>query len=40
VTRPCKEEHPRGLAETMSLAMQEVSEKIIRDVYSVLNDRQ
>jgi len=36
VVRPCKEEHPRGLAETMSLAMQEVSEKIIRDVYSVL----
>ena len=38
VTRPCKEEHPRGLAETMSLAMQEVSEKIIRDVYAVLKD--
>ena len=36
VTRPCKEEHPRGLAETMSLAMGEVSEKIIRDVYTVL----
>ena len=32
----CKEEHPRGLAETMSLAMGEVSEKIIRDVYAVL----
>ena len=40
VTRRCKEEHPRGLAETMSLAMQEVSEKIIRDVYTVLKDQQ
>jgi hypothetical protein len=40
VTRRCKEEHPRGVAETMSLAMQEVSEKIIRDVYIVLKDRQ
>ena len=40
VTRPCKEEHPRGLAETMSLAMQEVSEEIIRDVYPVLKARQ
>jgi len=39
VTRPCKEEHPRGLAETMSLAMQEVSEEIIRDVYPVLKAR-
>ena len=39
VTRRCKEEHPRGLAETMSLAMQEVSEKIIRDVYAVLKDQ-
>jgi len=36
VARRCKEEHPRGLAETMSLAMQEASEKIIRDVYTVL----
>jgi cholesterol transport system auxiliary component len=40
VIRPCKEEHPRGLAETMSLAMQEVSEIIIRDVYTVLKDQQ
>ncbi len=40
VTRPCKDEHPRGLAETMSLAMQEVSEKIIRDIYTVLKDHQ
>jgi len=40
VTRRCKEEHPRGLAETMSLAMQEVSLKIIRDVYTVLKDQQ
>ena len=40
VTRRCKEEHPRGFAETMSLAMQEVSEKIIRDVYTVLKDQQ
>jgi ABC-type uncharacterized transport system auxiliary subunit len=39
VTRPCKEEHPRGLAETMSLAMREVSENIIRDVYTVLKDQ-
>lgn len=40
VTRPCGEEHPRGLAETMSQAMGEVSEKIIRDVYAALKDRQ
>ena len=40
VTRRCKEEHPRGLAETTSLAMQEVSEKIIRDVYTVLKNQQ
>lgn len=40
VARRCKEEHPRGFAETMSLAMQEVSEKIIRDVYTVLKDQQ
>lgn len=40
VTRRCKEEHPRGLAETMSFAMQEVSEKIIRDVYAVLKEQQ
>jgi len=40
VARPCKEEHPRGLAETMSLAMREVSENIIRDVYTVLKDQQ
>lgn len=39
VARRCKEEHPRGLAETMSLAMQDVSEKIIRDVYAVLKDQ-
>ena len=39
VTRRCKEEHPRGFAETMSLAMQEVSLKIIRDVYIVLKDQ-
>lgn len=40
IAERCKEEHPRGLAETMSLAMQEVSEKIIRDVYAVLKDHQ
>ena len=39
VTRRCKEEHPRGLAETMSLAMREVSLKIIRDVYTVLKEQ-
>ena len=36
--RKCREEHPRGLAETMSEAMGEVSSKIIRDVYTVLKD--
>ncbi len=36
VKRRCREEHPRGLAETMSLAMGEVSEKIILDVYRAL----
>ena len=36
--RKCREEHPRGLAEAMSEAMQEVSLKIIRDVYTVLKD--
>ena len=40
VIRRCKEEHPRGFAETMSLAMQEVSEKIILDVYAVLKEQQ
>ena len=40
VIKPCKDEHPRGLAETMSLAMREVSEKIIRDIYTVLKDQQ
>ena len=40
VTRACKEEHPRGFAETMSLAMQEVSEEIIRDVYGILKDHE
>ena len=40
VTKKCKEEHPRGLAETMSLAMREVSEEIIRDVYAVLKNQQ
>ncbi|MCD6295422.1 MAG: hypothetical protein J7M20_11030 [Deltaproteobacteria bacterium] len=40
LTKKCKEEHPRGLAETMSLAMREVSEKIIRDVYAVLKNQQ
>jgi ABC-type uncharacterized transport system auxiliary subunit len=39
VKKPCKEEHPRGLAETMSLAMHEASEKIIRDIYNVLKER-
>jgi ABC-type uncharacterized transport system auxiliary subunit len=39
VTRKCKEEHPRGFAETMSLAMREVSLKIIRDVYTVLKEQ-
>ena len=39
VARRCKEEHPRGFAETMSLAMLEVSEKIIRDVYTVLKNQ-
>ena len=39
VTRRCKEEHPRGFAETMSLAMGEVSLKIIRDVYTVLKEQ-
>ncbi len=39
VTRACKDEHPRGLAETMSLAMGEVSEQILRDVYAVLKGR-
>lgn len=40
VALPCKEEHPRGLAETMSQAMQEVSGNIIRDIYTVLKDQQ
>ncbi len=34
--KKCEEEHPRGVAETMSSAMQGVSEKIIRDVYNIL----
>ena len=37
--KPCKEKHPSALARSMSLAMKEVSEKILEDVYAVLKDR-
>ncbi len=35
---PCKQKHPRALAEAMSQAMAEVSVNIIRDVYEHLKD--
>jgi cholesterol transport system auxiliary component len=37
--KPCKEKHPSALARAMSLAMKEVSDKILEDVYTVLKDR-
>ena len=38
--KPCRQQHPRALAEAMSLAMSEVSEAIIMDIYEFLKDRQ
>jgi len=35
----CKQENPRSLAEAMSKAMEDVSGKIIRDIYHYLKDR-
>ncbi len=34
-----KQKNPRALAEAMSKAMSEISEKIIMDIYSSLKDR-
>ena len=36
--KPCRQKHPRALAEAMSLAMSEVSEAIIMDIYEFLKD--
>ena len=38
-SKPCRHKHPRALAEAMSLAMAEVSEAIILDVYEILKKR-
>lgn len=35
-TRACKQKHPRALAKSMSQAMEEISGKIIEDIYSHL----
>jgi ABC-type uncharacterized transport system auxiliary subunit len=37
--KPSKHRNPRSLAEAMSLAMAEISENIIRDVYNLLKDQ-
>jgi len=38
MSKPCKQRNPGSLAEAMSLAMSEASEKIINDVYENLTD--
>lgn len=35
----CSQKHPRSLADAMSKSMAEVSEKIIKDIYCYLKDR-
>ena len=37
--KPCRQRHPRALAEAMSLAMSEVSETIIQDIYVLLKNK-
>ena len=39
VKKACKHKNPQGLAQAMSLAMGEISKKVIKDIYSVLKDR-
>ena len=39
IEKPLTEKNPRALARAMSLAMGEISVKVIRDIYSVLKDR-
>ena len=38
-SKPCLHKNPRALAQAMSLAMSEVSEKIRHDVYEILKNR-
>lgn len=38
-SKPCRQKHPRALAEAMSHAMSEVSEAIIMDIYEFLKNR-
>ena len=37
--KQCRQKNPTGLAEAMSLAMRDVSENIIRDIYASIKDR-
>jgi ABC-type uncharacterized transport system auxiliary subunit len=36
VTKPCRQKNPKALAEAMSLAMSEISEQIILDIYTII----
>ena len=35
-TQPCRQKNPKALAEAMSLAMSEISEQIILDIYTII----
>ena len=35
-TKPCRQKNPKALAEAMSLAMSEISEQIILDIYTFI----
>ena len=35
-TKPCRQKNPKALAEAMSLAMSEISEQIILDIYTII----
>jgi len=39
-TQTCRLEHPKALAEAMSLAMAEISARIIKDIYGQLKERE
>ena len=39
VKEVCKQKNPQGLAQAMSLAMGEISKEIIKDIYSIVNNR-
>ena len=38
ITKPCRQKNPRALAEAMSLAMSEISEQIIFDIYAFIKN--